>query len=151
MKRNEIQSLIDQVMKSENCTEDFNVVFTFHPDGKMEGAEAFINIIKQKGCKTYADGVMLFLNRKVFTKTGRRSTAYQKFVVLHEMGHIFTQSCKHSRREYRAQKWAHDKAVEFGMKQVANMSKEVTEYWKCFSKGNRYYRAYLIAKKQNFI
>lgn len=151
MKRKEIQNLIDDVMISENCLGDFHIVFKFLPDEDMCGFTAYVRILKGRGCKTYADGVLMAVNRKEFMQKSDDDIIYQKVCILHELGHVFTHSCRHSRREYRAQKWAYNKAVELGMCDVADKAKEIIKDWQCSSKGNRYYKAYLIAKKSEFI
>ena len=149
MTRKQIERFIYRIMKSEKCENDFHIVFTFYPDYKMYGVIAFVNVLKKSKSSSIADGVLLFLNRKVFTS--KRNIAYQKSCILHELGHVFTYSCRDSRREYRAQMLAYNKAKELGLKKVCNEILKITNDWKCYSKSSRYYKAFLIAKNQKII
>jgi len=150
LKRKEIESFIDMILESENCLGQFHVVFTFVPQKEMQNHDAAVHILRFSN-NVIADGVMMDINRKTFTAKSKDDILYQKSCILHELGHVFTCSCRNSRREYRAHKWAHEKSIELGLYDVSHRIKKVIKNWECKDKSCRYYKAFVIAKNQNFI
>lgn len=151
MRKLEIEKFLKKVISNEKFN-DFNILVGFEKNLTMGDCAAAIKIIKlYKSKRCLCDGALLFLNRKVFNGNDRNDKNYQKALLLHELGHIYTYSYKPSRREYRAHKWAYDKSLQLKNKNIGKHLKEIIEDWQHFNKNNRYYKAYELAKKLKFI
>lgn len=152
MLKSDIKEFISLILESET-NNDFHIVFKFSPHSEMKEAMASIITLKMYDDDSICDGALLFLSRKAFKGNTEWDLSFQKAILLHEIGHIYTanNSNRCSKIELDAQKWAYNKALEMNMIQVSNIVVDITQYWKMSSKRGRYYKAYTLAKKSRFI
>lgn len=148
MLRRDVEKFIQIILKSEQ-NNDFNVVFNFQLSSKYDVVAEIIIIKLEK--KSFCDGAILSLSRAEFRSNKKEHVIKQMGYILHELGHIYSHSFGNTKREYKAQVWAYNKAIKLGLKSVAKEIKSITNSWRLLPKRSRYYKAYIMAKRESFI
>ncbi len=150
MKKKEVEVFIDRVMESEKCNE-FYIVCTYCKNDDMENKHAYVRILKPTDENEISDGALLYLNRKTFIKNTKFDLRFQMAILLHEIGHVFTVYSLKGNKEYNAQMWAYNKAIEFEMIEILELIKDVFIDWKNFDKRSKYYEAWKIANRNGVL
>ena len=147
MKKSEVEEFIARVVPEK----DMLCLVTFKPYKEMLNIDGYTNILTKRGHRWKKVGCVITLNRKTFSTN---NIAKQQAIVLHEIGHYFTRSCRDSVREFKAQQWAIQQAQEMELYDVVSTLKEDLNSWvNCGwnSKNRRYKSAYNIAKENKMI
>lgn len=98
---------------------------------------------------------MIAITRSWWKEIGQIDPQYQRAILLHEIGHFL--SCRHRLahvREFRAQKWAIERAVKLGWSKIASRLLSQLDAWADddLSPGRRRYtKAGRLARRNGYI